>query len=127
MEVAEPVPSPKEDTEEPSAPTPASDEAITETAEIENPTEKPVDEQRAETPHEESDYEDNITVTVPPAHLQSGDAFRDFHLNGRGRHMSSGMETTKHHHIHVVSLKVTEQVYNLLNLILFIASTHPRS
>lgn len=51
---------------------------------------------RAETPHEESDFEDNITVTVPPPHLQSGNAFRDRHLNGRhGRHKkhSGGMDT----------------------------------
>lgn len=57
---------------------------------------------RAESPHDESDYEDNITVTVPPAHLQSGDAFRDRHLNGGGvggggyphRHlMPPGMDT----------------------------------
>lgn len=93
-----PVPSPKEVAEEPSAPTP--EETVPNATEKEKPAEKVVDEQRAETPHEESDYEDNITVTVPPAHLQSGDAFRDFHLNGRGRHM----DTSKHHHIHVVSL-----------------------
>lgn len=98
MEVAEPEPSPKEVVEEPRAPTP--EEAATNTTEKEKPAEKPVEEQRAETPHDESDYEDNITVTVPPAHLQSGEAFRDFHLNGRGRHM----ESTKHHHIHVVKV-----------------------
>ncbi|EAT46076.1 AAEL002729-PA [Aedes aegypti] len=33
----------------------------------------------------ESDYEDNITVTVPPAHLQSRGAFRG-HYNGRQAH-----------------------------------------
>lgn len=54
---------------------------------------------RVESPHDESDYEDNITVTVPPAHLQSGDAFRDRHLNNGGggyshRHlMPPGMDT----------------------------------
>lgn len=59
-------------------------------------------------PHDESDYEDNITVTVPPPHLQSGEAFiRDQrHLNGRhGRPgMSSGMESPSKssHQIQVV-------------------------
>lgn len=47
--------------------------------------------------HEDSDFEDNITVTVPPPHLQSGNLYRDRHLNGRhGRHLkhSGGMETS---------------------------------
>lgn len=108
VEVAEPEPSPKEVADEPSS-VAAPEETVNETTEKEKPAEKAAaDEQRAETPHEESDYEDNITVTVPPAHLQSGDAFRDFHLNGRGRHhTSSGMDSSKHHHIHVVSSKRT--------------------
>lgn len=115
MEVAEPVPSPKEVAEEPNVSTP--EEAVKNTTEKEKPAEKAADEQRAETPHEESDYEDNITVTVPPAHLQSGDAFRDFHLNGRGRHMtSSGMEASKHHHIHVVSFNSTVKFKFFLTL-----------
>lgn len=99
--VPEPEPSPKEVAEEPK-PTPA-EEANDSTTEKEKSDEKTVDEQRAETPHDESDYEDNITVTVPSAHLQSGEAFRDFHLNGQGRHMTS----SKHHHVHVVSLTKT--------------------
>ncbi len=98
VEVAEPVASPKEVPEEPNTVTP--EEADNNKEETEKPDEKTADEPRPETPHDESDYEDNITVTVPPAHLQSGEAFRDFHLNGRGRHM---MDTSKHHHIHVVS------------------------
>lgn len=60
----------------------------------------------AETPHEESDYEDNIAVTVPPAHLQNRVTFRG-HMNGRhSRHMKQpGLEDTPpkpHHHIQVV-------------------------
>lgn len=95
--------SPKEVIEEQTLP--ASEEIISNVPDEEKIPET-TDEQRAETPHEESDYEDNITVTVPPAHLQSGEAFRDRHLNGRGRHMvSSGMDTSKHHHIHVVRIK----------------------
>ncbi|XP_059616019.1 E3 ubiquitin-protein ligase RBBP6 isoform X2 [Phlebotomus argentipes] len=34
---------------------------------------------------EESDYEDNITVTVPPAHLQCRGGLREGQINGRGR------------------------------------------
>lgn len=64
---------------------------------------------RTGTPHEESDFEDNITVTVPPPQLQSN-AFRDEwngrHLNGRHqRHVRPpGMETPpKNPHLHHVS------------------------
>lgn len=103
-EASEPVTSPKEVTEEPAAPN--EEEVENDKTETEKPAENtPADEQRPETPHDESDYEDNITVTVPPAHLQSGDAFRDFHLNGRGRHM----ESSKHHHIHVVSVRLQKK------------------
>lgn len=42
-------------------------------------TPPPVDERGGEN---ESDFEDNITVTVPPAHLQSRGAFRERHVNG---------------------------------------------
>lgn len=102
VEVAEPASSPKEVTEEPIAAN--EEEAEEDKTETEKPAESAeAEEQRAETPHDESDYEDNITVTVPPAHAQSGEAFRDFHLNGRGRHM----ESSKHHHIHVVSFSFT--------------------
>lgn len=49
------------------------------------------------TPHDESDFEDNITVTVPPPHFQSNNIYRDRHINGRhisGRHMRPpGMDT----------------------------------
>lgn len=64
-------------------------------------------------PHDESDYEDNITVTVPPAHLQSGEAFiRDQQqLNGRQGYPGMSTETDtppkiSHHNIQVVSYKV---------------------
>ena len=69
------------------------------------------EEQRPDSPHEESDYEDNITVTVPPAHLQSGNAFRDHHMNGRPPHrhlMPPGLDTPPshpHHHHQHVSIK----------------------
>lgn len=59
-------------------------------------------------PHDESDYEDNITVTVPPAHLQSGEQFIRDQIHFNGRHgfpgMSTGMETPpkSSHHIQVV-------------------------
>lgn len=99
IEVAEPVASPKEVAEEPSAATP---EVEADDGKMEAEPEKPDDktaEERADTPHDESDYEDNITVTVPPAHLQSGEAFRDFHLNGRGRHSDSSKHHHHHHHV----------------------------
>lgn len=56
--------------------------------------------------HEDSDFEDNITVTVPPPHLQSGQPYRDRHLNGRhgGRHHHhhGGMDTPpKNPHLQV--------------------------
>lgn len=56
------------------------DESQTQKEKIDSTSTK---EQRPDSPHDESDFEDNITVTVPPAHLQSGEAFRDRHLNGR--------------------------------------------
>lgn len=46
--------------------------------------------------HDDSDFEDNITVTVPPAHMQGGNIFRDRHMNGRhGRHhrLNAGTDT----------------------------------
>lgn len=64
---------------------------------------------RTGTPHEESDFEDNITVTVPPPQLQSNNPFRDEwngrHMNGRHqRHVRPpGMETPpKNPHSHHV-------------------------
>lgn len=59
---------------------------------------------RTGTPHDESDYEDNITVTVPPPHFQSNNSYRDRHLNGRhGRHIRPGGmdDTSKNQHLHV--------------------------
>lgn len=54
---------------------------------------------RAESP--ESDYEDNITVTVPSARLQSGDLYRDMYPNGRGVHSGRhGTETAQQSHQH---------------------------
>lgn len=64
---------------------------------------------RTGTPHEESDFEDNITVTVPPPQLQSNNSYRDEwngrHMNGRHqRHVRPpGMETPpKNPHVHHV-------------------------
>lgn len=51
---------------------------------------------RNDSGHDDSDFEDNITVTVPPAHLQAGNIYRDRHMNGRhGRHHrhTAGMDT----------------------------------
>lgn len=54
---------------------------------------------RAESP--ESDYEDNITVTVPSARLQSGDLYRDMYPNGRGGHSGRhGSESGQQAHVH---------------------------
>lgn len=63
-------------------------------------------------PHDESDYEDNITVTVPPAHLQSGEQFIRDQIHYNGRHgfpgMSTDMETPpkSSHQIQVVLLLI---------------------
>lgn len=63
---------------------------------------------RAESP--ESDYEDNITVTVPSARLQSGDMFRDMYPNGRGghsgRHGSEAVSQAQSHGGHMVRVFV---------------------
>lgn len=51
---------------------------------------------RNDSGHDDSDFEDNITVTVPPPHLQGGNLYRDRHLNGRhGRHHrhNTGIDT----------------------------------
>lgn len=60
---------------------------------------------RAESP--ESDYEDNITVTVPSARLQSGDLYRDMYPNGRashsGRHGGEAVQQAHSHGGHMVS------------------------
>lgn len=54
---------------------------------------------RPESP--ESDYEDNITVTVPSARLQSGDLYRDMYPNGRGSHSGRhGGESAHQAHLH---------------------------
>lgn len=61
---------------------------------------------RAESP--ESDYEDNITVTVPSARLQSGDLYRDMYPNGRGghsgRHGGEAMQQAHSHGGHMVRI-----------------------
>lgn len=74
---------------------------------------------RTGTPHDESDFEDNITVTVPPPQLQSN-AFRDEwngrHMNGRHqRHVRPpGMETPpKNPHLHHVSVKLGGRLANV--------------
>lgn len=55
-----------------------------ESADNESAVEKEAcDTPRTGTPHEESDFEDNITVTVPTAQMQSNSAFHDRHINGR--------------------------------------------
>ncbi|XP_055702927.1 uncharacterized protein LOC129801679 isoform X2 [Phlebotomus papatasi] len=45
----------------------------------------PEEEKQLPEEKEDSDYEDNITVTVPPAHLQCRGAFRDRQINGKSR------------------------------------------
>lgn len=53
----------------------------------------------------ESDYEDNITVTVPPAHTTSHGAFRERnYIPPRHRHPKPpGLDTPPKHHSHVSS------------------------
>lgn len=83
----------------------------------------------AESP--ESDYEDNITVTVPSARLQSGDLYRDMYPNGRpslgGRHGGEAVQAAHLHGGHTVCV-VTCCFYTifLLTFFLFPASS-PRS
>jgi E3 ubiquitin-protein ligase RBBP6 len=67
----------------------------------------------------ESDYEDNITVTVPPPHLQSRGAYSHRHINGRhGRPTMHppGIETPpKHSHSHVsTSVSSTNSIFTNL-------------
>lgn len=56
---------------------------------------------------DDSDYEDNITVTVPPPHTQ-GNIYRDRQLNGRhGRHHrhNTDLGTPPRNAPHLVSRK----------------------
>lgn len=63
---------------------------------------------RTGTPHEESDFEDNITVTVPTVQMQNNTSYHDRHLNGRhGRYgmKPPGLDTPpKNSHNYQVSI-----------------------
>lgn len=49
--------------------------------------------EKGDSGHEDSDFEDNITVTVPPPHFPSGGhVYRDRHMNGRHSRHRHGID-----------------------------------
>lgn len=68
-------------------PTPAESEASKEQENVEEPS-RECDTPRAETPHDESDYEDNIVVTVPKPQTHTNN-YHDYRQNMNGRYNRS--------------------------------------